>query len=60
MNTKINWLPFIDVSKPIWLLERSDWKSSVLIMTSMLLLLECIAYSLSVSLEEIKWDIAYF
>ena len=60
MNTKINSLPFIDVSKPIWHLERSDWKSSVLIMTSMLLLLECIACSLSVSLEEIKWDIAYF
>ena len=51
----------IDVSNPIWYLERNDSKiSSIassalsLIMISMLSLLECITRSSLVSLEEIK------
>ena len=53
-------LPLIDVSNPIWYLERSDWKGSItqsalsLIMISMLSLFECITCSSSLSLEEIK------
>ena len=60
MNT-IKDIPFIDVSNPIWYLERSNWKSSPkvssalsLIMISMLSLFYCIIRSSSVSLEEIK------
>ena len=58
-QSKIKSLPFIDVSNPIWYLERSDLKSSTiissalnLIMISMLSLLECITHSSSVSLED--------
>ena len=54
-------LPIIDVSTPIWYLERSARKSSAvtssalsLIMTSMLPLFECIVRSLSLPLEELK------
>ena len=60
INERIS-LPLTGVSNPIWYLERSDWKSSSIIsstlsfiMIFMSSLLECILRSLSLSLEEIK------
>ena len=54
-------LTFIDVSNPIWYLERSDLKSSSitssalsLIMISISSLFECSARYTSLSLEDIK------
>ena len=60
-QSKIKFLPFIAVSKPIWYLEINNSGSSLitlsalsLIMISMLSLFECITWFLSVSLEDIK------
>ena len=60
-NQKIKSLPLIDVSNPIWYLERSNWKffsitsfALSLIMILMLLPFKCITLSSSLSLKEIK------
>ena len=60
-KSKIKSLPFVNVSNPVWRLERSDWKNSakalsalLWVMISMLLLFKCITRSWSMPLEETK------
>ena len=60
-ESKIKSLPLIDVSKPIWYLERSDLKSSLTTsfalwygINSILSLFECITSSSSTSLKKNK------
>ena len=61
MNIMNDKLPLIDVSNPIWLLERGNWKSSSTPSSGLLLIIifeyslfECITRSSLLSLEEIK------
>ena len=63
-QSKIKLRPFIDVSNPIWYLEKWDWKifsitSSTLslIMISMLSFFECITCS---SMYQIFWDYLWY